>query len=93
MTRFTLLRRLVYPLSAVFQLNGHLNCIERGTSLNSGKMNSEDNHLVCENGLLHCRFLQLSRMRQNSGPTVVYSNFVCNRQCNHDNMKSTNTEL
>ena len=35
----------------------------------------------------------MSRMTQNSIPTVVYSNFVCNRQCNHDNMKSTNTLL
>ena len=35
----------------------------------------------------------MSRMRQNSIPTVVYSNFVCNRQSKHDNMKSTYTEL
>ena len=47
--------------------------------------------MTCGNDLLHKRLLRTSRKRKDSVPTVVYSNFVCNRQCiNHDSTKSVN---
>ena len=46
-------RTLRFSTGAVFQLNRHLNCTERRTSLNSEEIDSESHHLACGNDLLH----------------------------------------
>ena len=47
--------------------------------------------MTCGNDLLYKRLLRTSRKRTDSVRTVVYLNFVCNRQCiYHDVMKSAN---
>ena len=66
------------PLGAVFHWNGHLNCTERGSLWKRSTSLEAPRDGKAKTGL-----------DSNSG----YSNFVCNRQCNHDKMKSTNTEL
>ena len=47
--------------------------------------------MTCGNDLLHKRLLRTSRKRTDSVRTVVYLNFVCNRQCiYHGVMKTAN---
>lgn len=47
--------------------------------------------MTCGNDVLHKRLLRTLRKTKDSVPTVVYSNFVCNRQCiNPDSTKSVN---